>query len=69
MATVIRRKYALAELPSLLERLASEPVSPEEIERRRRLSEEVDRIREEMPPIPFPIENWIREVRGEKLAE
>ena len=60
VVTRVKGKYTLEELPALIQKLEREPISPEEIARRRKLSAEVDRIRNAMPEIPEPIEDWIR---------
>ncbi len=61
MAIVQKKKYGIDELPALLDRLAHQPASREEIERRRKLSEKADRVRLAMPPISVPVEELIRQ--------
>jgi hypothetical protein len=61
--------YTLEELPELLDRLAYEPSSPEEIERRRKLFAKIDRFREAMEPIAGDIKDWIRRERSEEPGD
>lgn len=46
-----------------------EPVTPEEIERRRKLFDEVMRLRKTMPPLGFDAAELIRELRDEVELE
>jgi hypothetical protein len=46
-----------------------EPITPEEIERRRKLFAEVMRLRESMPPLGFDAATLIRQLRDEEECE
>ena len=65
MNVTIPRSHSLEELDALIERLRREPRSPEEIERLRRVAAEVDRLRNQSPPITVPIEELIRREQGD----
>jgi hypothetical protein len=61
------RIISLDEAPAVLEELRKRPpLSPEEIERRRRLSAEENRIVDEMEPMEEDIKDIIRRERGEE---
>jgi hypothetical protein len=55
-----KSSYTLAELHELLERLRTEPISAEELERRRKLSERCDHFLREQEPMDISVEELIR---------
>ena len=66
MNTTIPRAHNLEDLDALLDHLRRMRVPPEEVERRRGVAAAVDRLREQTPPIPTPIEDLILREQGEK---
>ncbi len=68
MRTIGRmRIVSLDEAPSVLEELRKRPpLSSEEIERRRKLSAEGNKIVDEMEPLEEDIKDIVRRERGEK---
>ncbi len=61
------RIVSLDEAPSVLEELRKRPpLSSEEIERRRKLSAEGNKIVDEMEPLEEDIKDIVRRERGEK---
>ena len=63
LSVVRKTTYTIDELHALVEKLRRQEPSSERIEKRRRLAEQADRWREEMPVIETPIEDWIRAER------
>jgi hypothetical protein len=63
METKQRNVYKLSELDDLIQRLRTQSLAPDEIERRRKLSEESDRFLHEMEPMKVPVEELIRRAR------
>ena len=66
MATTTRKTVTIDELPEVMKRLNQEPVSPEVIERRRKLSAEANKIVDEMEPLEEDVKDIIRRQRGEE---
>jgi hypothetical protein len=54
------------EVPAMMEKLIHEPTSPEVLERRRKASAVIDKIRVEIGPIEEDIKSLIRRERGEE---
>ena len=66
MRTIGRMRIVSSdELPAVLDQLDKEPLSPEEIERRRKLSAEGNKIVDEMKPLKEDIKAIVRRERGE----
>jgi hypothetical protein len=65
MQPTIPRAHSWEDLDALLDCLRRTRISPEEVERRRGVAAEVDRLREQSFPIPFPIEDLILREQGE----
>ena len=65
METVTRRKVRIDDLPEVVRRLSKEPLTPEVVARRRKLTAEVRKIRDEMEPLEEDIKALIRIERGE----
>lgn len=61
MSIQVRRKYSLAQLPAVLRRLEHDPIPKEELERRQRLLDEAEQLRQQMLPITVPVEELIRQ--------
>ena len=59
------RIVSLDELPDIMSQLIREPISPEEIARRRRLSAAARKIRDEMLPLEDDVKDIIRRQRGD----
>lgn len=53
--------FTLGEFRELRKRHATEPVSADELERRRKLGERSDRILASQKPLPIPVEELIRQ--------
>lgn len=67
MATTARRTETTDELPDLMKRLSREPIAPEVIELRRRLSAAANKVVDELEPLEEGVEGiiiWRQE--GEK---
>ncbi len=67
METKQKGTYTLAEFRELRKRLGTEPMSTEELERRRKLGEQSDRILASQNPLPVPVEELIR--RSQRYGE
>lgn len=68
MATTTRRSVTIDELPAVMRRLSREPISPEVVERRRKLSAAANKIVDEMEPLEEDVKDIIRRQRGEGLV-
>jgi hypothetical protein len=63
METKQRKVYKLSELDELIRRLRTQSLTPDEIERRRKLGEESDRFVRDMEPMTIPVEELIHRAR------
>lgn len=63
METKHKTTFTLAEFRALRERRAAEPVSADELERRRGLAEQSDRILASQKPLPIPVEELVRQAQ------
>ena len=66
MATVTRRKVRIDELPAVIQRLNEEPILPDVVARRRKLTAEIRLIRDSMEPLEGDIKDLVRRERGEE---
>lgn len=66
MATTARRTVTIDELPDLMKRLSREPIAPEVIERRRKLSAAANKVVDEMEPLEEDVKDIIRRQQDEK---
>lgn len=66
MATTTRKTVAIDELPEVLKRLNQEPIPPEVLERRRKLSIAEQKIVDTMEPLEDDVKEIIRRQRGEE---
>jgi hypothetical protein len=66
MATATRRTISIEELPEVVRRLSQEPITPEVVARRRKLTEEIRKLRDQTEPLDEDVKDVIRRLRGEE---
>ena len=66
MATLTRRVVTIEDLPEVVRQLSQEPVSPEVVARRRKLTGEIRKLRDETEPMEADIKDVIRSQRGDE---
>ncbi|MBI3980097.1 MAG: hypothetical protein HY331_18135 [Chloroflexi bacterium] len=67
LTLICKTTYTVDELPALLDRLRHQEASAEEIERRTRVVERIERLRAKLPPIETPVDEWLRRAREDMM--
>jgi hypothetical protein len=68
VATIRKTKVRIDELSEVMRRLNQEPIPPDVLDRRRKLSAETRKVRGAMEPLEEDVKDIIRRQRGEDLT-